>query len=82
MTFTSRLKLYLKIGSTKTNITFWGLSNKLKSLSLKFASFSFPAGSRLIIELRKSNGTLINLLRPPHPPLSPESGGEDKGEGV
>jgi len=35
-----------------------------------------------IIELRKSNGTLINLLRPPHPPLSPESGGEDKGEGV
>ncbi|MDI6756156.1 MAG: hypothetical protein QME78_17425 [Thermodesulfobacteriota bacterium] len=35
-----------------------------------------------IIELRKSNGTLINLLLPPHPPLSPESGGEDKGEGV
>jgi len=35
-----------------------------------------------VIELRKSNGTLINLLRPPHPPLSPESGGEDKGEGV
>jgi hypothetical protein len=22
------------------------------------------------------------LLRPPHPPLSPEYGGEDKGEGV
>ena len=22
------------------------------------------------------------MLRPPHPPLSPEYGGEDKGEGV
>jgi len=35
-----------------------------------------------INELRKSNGTLSNLLRPPHPPLSPDYGGEDKGEGV
>jgi hypothetical protein len=35
-----------------------------------------------IIELRKSNGTLSILLHPPHPPLSPDYGGEDKGEGV
>jgi hypothetical protein len=35
-----------------------------------------------IIELRKSNGTLSILLHPPHPPLSPDHGGEDKGEGV
>jgi len=33
------------------------------------------------IELRKSNGTLSILLHPPHPPLSPDYGGEDKGEG-
>ena len=25
---------------------------------------------------------MSNLLRPPHPPLSPDYGGEDKGEGV
>ena len=36
----------------------------------------------VIIELRKSNGTLSNVFRPPHPPLSPDYGGEDKGEGV
>jgi len=36
----------------------------------------------LFNELRKSNRTLRNLLRPPHPPLSPAYGGEDKGEGV
>jgi hypothetical protein len=35
-----------------------------------------------IIKLRKSNGTLSNVFRPPHPPLSPDYGGEDKGEGV
>jgi hypothetical protein len=36
----------------------------------------------LIIELWKSNGIFIILLSPPHPPLSPDYGGEDKGEGV
>ena len=35
-----------------------------------------------IIELRKSNGTLSILLHPPHPPLSPDYGGEDQGEGA
>jgi len=25
---------------------------------------------------------LSNVFRPPHPPLSPDYGGEDKGEGV
>jgi len=35
-----------------------------------------------IIELRKSNGLLSILLHPPHPPLSPDCGGEDKGEGA
>ena len=35
-----------------------------------------------IIELRKSNETLSIFLHPPHPPLSPDYGGEDKGEGV
>jgi hypothetical protein len=37
---------------------------------------------RELIELRKSNGTLSILLHPPHPPPSPDHGGEDKGEGV
>jgi hypothetical protein len=36
----------------------------------------------VIIELRKSNGTLSILLHPPHPPLSPDYGGEDQGEGA
>ena len=36
----------------------------------------------VLIKLRKSNGTLSNVFRPPHPPLSPDYGGEDKGEGV
>jgi hypothetical protein len=36
---------------------------------------------RITIELRKSNGTLSILLHPPHPPLSPDYGGEDKGWG-
>jgi len=31
-----------------------------------------------IIELRKSNGTLSILLHPPHPPLSPDYGGEGR----
>jgi len=30
-----------------------------------------------MIELRKSNGTLSILVNPPHPPLSPDYGGED-----
>ena len=34
-----------------------------------------------LIELRKSNAKLSILLHPPHPSLSPDYGGEDKGEG-
>jgi hypothetical protein len=36
----------------------------------------------IFIELCKNNGKLWILLNPPHPPLSPDYGGEDKGEGV
>gem|GEM_PF-2147312 len=39
------------------------------------------AKKKHIIELCKSNGKLRILLSPPHPPLSPDYGGEDKGEG-
>jgi hypothetical protein len=39
-------------------------------------------GKIFIIEFCKSNGILRILLSPPHPPLSPGYGGEDKGEGV
>jgi hypothetical protein len=43
--------------------------------------YPIKGAKRRAIELRKSNGTLSILLDPPHPPLSPDYGGEDKGEG-
>ena len=57
----------------------WGLQ---KVCQKAFGEYIHWGPTTQDIELRKSNGILRILLRPPHPPLSPEYGGEDKGEGV
>ncbi len=66
-------------------MTFWifyHLCNRLQNIGNTLDSRFHGNDGLIIIELRKSNATLSILLHPPHPPLSPDYGGEDKGEGV
>lgn len=55
-----------------------------KNLCTKALTLGWESKTKMVstIELRQRNATLSNFLRPPHPSLSPDYGGEDKGEGV